>query len=243
MKSATSLEPGVSKTAIAKLTGMVDVPRSYRRQPPALDVDDPPRVAPKTFTRRSPESTASPGGTPQGPIRGHSVNFPRADSPNEGLRVPSPAVHQRRHGARRGDHAFAVGRTACRDAGQPHADPVGGRRGRVDGGHPAEPRPARGARAATDGVPVHGEPRAAGAADLHHRLGHHPAAALPGARPGRDARVLPDHRRPATCAASSTCSTRGASRRAQCRSRPRRRRWRAWWNRPDTPSRSAAHTP
>ena len=32
--------------------------------------------------------------------------------------------------------------------------------------------------------------------------------------------------------------------RARCRSRPSRRRWRAWWNRPDTPSRAAAaHTP
>ena len=67
------LEPGVSKTALAKLTGMVGVPRSDRRQPPALDVDDPPRViTPKTFTRRGPEPPASPGATPQGPIRVHA---------------------------------------------------------------------------------------------------------------------------------------------------------------------------
>ena len=53
------LEPRVSKTAIAKLTSMVDIPRSDRRQPPASDVGDPPRVlAPKTLTRRGPESPA-----------------------------------------------------------------------------------------------------------------------------------------------------------------------------------------
>ena len=53
------------------------------------------------------------------------------------------------------------------------------------------------------------------------------------ARPGRDARVLPHHRRAgrATCAASSaTCSTRGASTRGRSRYRPSSRRWPTWWN-------------
>ena len=44
-------------------------------------------------------------------------------------------------------------------------------------------------------VPEHGEPRTAGAADLHQGLDRHGARRLAGVRCGRDAAVLPHHRR------------------------------------------------
>ena len=57
------------------------------------------------------------------------------------------------------------------------------------------PGAAAGAGEVAGRVPGHGEPRAAGPADLHQGLGRHPAGRLAGFGPGRDAPVLPDHQR------------------------------------------------
>ena len=60
-----------------------------------------------------------------------------------------------------------------------------------------------------------------------------------GARPGRDARVLPHRRRAGRSHAradSATCWMSGASTRARSRYTPSRRRSRAWWTGPGTPS-------
>ena len=72
-----------------------------------------------------------------------------------------------------------------------------------------------------------------------HRLRRHPGQYRHDARPGGDARVLSHHRRAGRAHArphQATCSTRGASTRARCRSRPSRRRWRCWWTGRATPS-------
>ena len=63
-----------------------------------------------------------------------------------------------RDGARGGDRALGPGRAQRHHAGQRDADPFGGRRGRVGGGHPAGPRAARGARPSAGRVPGHGGP-------------------------------------------------------------------------------------
>ena len=102
---------------------------------------------------------------------------------------------QRRDGARGGDRAVGPGRAQHRHAGQRHADPFGGRRGRDGGGDHAGPGAARGAGPAARRVPRHGEPRAARAADHDQGLRRHAAGDLPGPGPGGDARVPPHHRR------------------------------------------------
>ena len=70
-----------------------------------------------------------------------------------------------------------------------------GRRPRIDGRHHAGHGAAAGDRADTLGVPRHGQPRAARAADLDQGLDGHRAGRIARARPRRDARVLPNHRR------------------------------------------------
>ena len=79
-----------------------------------------------------------------------------------------------RDGTRRGDGALGTGRPEREDAGQRHAAPFGGRCGRVGDRHPAGPGAAGGAGADADRVPGHGEPRAAGPADLHQGLASSP---------------------------------------------------------------------
>ena len=76
-----------------------------------------------------------------------------------------------------------------------HATPFRGRCGRVDDRHPAGPGAAGGVGADADRVPGHGEPRAAGPADLHQGLDGHRAGRLVAPPPGRDAPVLPHRRR------------------------------------------------
>ena len=116
---------------------------------------------------------------------------------------PVPALgraEQRRDGARRGGRALGSRRAQHHHADQRDADPRGadrcrGRRRRLGGGHHAGPGAAPGAGAHAGGVPRHGEPRAAHAADLDQGLDRHGARRRAALRCGRDAAVLPHHRR------------------------------------------------
>ena len=135
-------------------------------------------------------------GQPNGATaRGHDLPA-RRRARDPAWRAPAHRrAAQCRDGARGGDRTLGPRRAQRHHAGQRHPDPFGGRRGRADGGHPAGPGAARGAGAPARGVPGHGEPRVARAADFHQGFGRHRADRLAGARPGRDARVLPHHRR------------------------------------------------
>ena len=78
-----------------------------------------------------------------------------------------------------------------------NADPIRAENGTVESvschraGHGAD----RGTGADAGRVPGHGEPRAAGPADLHQRLDHHCVEHPAGPESGRDPRNLPPHRR------------------------------------------------
>ena len=91
--------------------------------------------------------------------------------------------------------ALGAGRPQHQDPGQRHADPRRGRRGRFPGGHHSGPGTTGGTRTPANRVPEHGEPRAAGAADLDPGLDPGPAHRDAGTGSRRGARVPPSHRR------------------------------------------------
>ena len=118
-----------------------------------------------------------------------------------------------------------------------------GGRHRLGGGDGSGSCAARRDRAAADRVLGPGGPRAARASGRHQGLGGDAAGGRGGARPGRDARVPPHHRRagqPHAGPHSATCSMRAAWTRARSRSRQSPRSWPSWWNGRGTPSPAAA---
>ena len=147
--------------------------------------------------RRIVESLCSPGQSAEDLLGVMTCRFADGREIALGEFPLAGGAERRRHGARRGDCALGPRRAQRHHARQRDPDPRRGRRGRVGGGHHAGPRPASGAGADADGVPRHGRPRVARAADLPSR-----------ARPPRRSAPRVTSRRPRRASSSASSTSR-----------------------------------
>ena len=139
------------------------------------------------------QSLCGPGQSAGAPARGHHLPARRRARDRARSAPARRGAERRRDGARRGDRALGPRRAPRHHAHQRHPDPRRGRRRRVGGGHHAGSGPAAGPGTDAGGVPRHGQPRTARAADLHQGLDRGGPRRRAARRAGRDARVLPNH--------------------------------------------------